>query len=373
MANPDPIPFLDLRRWTVEDDYLIRTALDRVLQRGWFLQGIEVESFEREFAAYCGAEHCVAVDSGTVALTLLLRAAGIGDGDEVIVSGFTCMPTWLAIHAAGAIPVPVDVNLVTRNVEPSLVEEAITERTRAIVAVHLYGLPCDMRTLDEIAKRGSLWLFADAAQSCGAHINGSRSTVIGDGAAFSFYPTKNLACLGDGGAVVTADPELAGQVVLLRNYGMPTRDRCQLRGVNARMDELQAAVLRQRLPLLETRNQRRRRIASRYIQALSCGAHPDWLRPPDHPGHVWHVFSVLLPADMRDRAAVALREKGIQTALHYPMAPHQTEAFRTSARRALPVCERIAAENVSLPLCPSMGDDEVDRVIEGFNTVIQDA
>lgn len=350
------IPFLDLRLATGELRPEIDQAIARVVTSGCYILGTEVEAFENEFAAYCGARHCVGLASGLDALTLLLRALGIGTGDEVIVPSNTYIATWLAVSAVGARVVPVEPELSTCNLDPERVENAIGPRTRAIIAVHLYGRTAAMRALGEIAQRRGVMLVADAAQAHGADVRGVPS-------AFSFYPTKNLGALGDGGAVVTDDAALAERIRALGNYGSRKKYANEVRGVNSRLDPLQAAVLRVKLQHLDEWNQRRRRIGELYLEQLD--GIPDLALPRLAEGGstVWHVFAIRHPR--RDWIARQLALEEIGTMIHYPAPPHLSEAYRDAGYRrgCFPIAERIAGEELSLPLHPHLTGEQVEEII----------
>jgi dTDP-3-amino-3,4,6-trideoxy-alpha-D-glucose transaminase len=348
-------PYLDLRSATEEVRAEIDDAIARVLDSGRYVLGPEVEAFEQEFAAYCGARYCVGVASGLDALTLMLRALGIGEGDEVIVPSNTYIATWLAVSAAGARPVPAEPDPETYNLDPERADRAVTGRTRALLAVHLYGRRADMTALDEVAGRHGLHLLADAAQGHGLRYDGYTS-------AFSFYPTKNLGALGDAGAVVTEDRALAEEIRVLGNYGSREKYFHETRGVNSRMDPLQAAVLRVKLRRLDAWNHRRRQIATRYLEVLE--GIPDLVLPRAAHGSdaVWHVFPVLHPE--RDWLARQLGQAGVGTLIHYPVPPHLSGAYRDSGFRRgdFPMAEQIAREELSLPLHPHMTAEQVEEV-----------
>jgi dTDP-3-amino-3,4,6-trideoxy-alpha-D-glucose transaminase len=360
-VTPITVPFLDLRPG--EDAADVRAAVDRVIDSGWFVLGPEVEAFEAEFAAASGARYAVGVGSGTDAIALLLRAAGIGAGDEVIVPAFTAAFTALAVTAVGARPVFADVDGERLTMDPDSCAGAITPRTRAIVPVHLYGQAADTTALRAIAERQQLALIEDC---CQAHLATSRRVPVGTegiGGAFSFYPTKNLAALGDGGAVVTNDEALAARVRRLRNGGQAERYAHVDVGVNSRLDELQAAVLRARLPRLASYTARRREIAAAYRTEL-----PSWLRavPQVDEGHVYHVFAVRTA----DRGPLQrhLRDAGIQTLIHYPAPLTEQPAFADAPRTPCPAAARAAREVLSLPLHPGLSDEDVRRVIDAAGT-----
>jgi dTDP-3-amino-3,4,6-trideoxy-alpha-D-glucose transaminase len=348
-------PFLDLRPATEEVRAEIDEAIARVLDSGRYVLGPEVEAFEREFAAHCGARHCVGVASGLDALTLMLRALGIGEGDEVIVPSNTYIATWLAVSAAGARPVPAEPDPETHNLDPERAAAAVTARTRAILAVHLYGQRADMTALAEVAERRGLHLLADAAQAHGIRYEGYSS-------AFSFYPTKNLGALGDAGAVVTDDVALAEKIRVLGNYGSREKYFHDTRGVNSRMDPIQAAVLRVKLGRLNAWNERRRQIAARYLEVLE--GIPDLALPrvPSGTDAVWHVFPVLHAE--RDWLARQLEQAGVGTLIHYPVPPHLSDAYGDLGFRRgdFPIAEQIAREELSLPLHPHLTDEQIEEV-----------
>lgn len=343
----------------------IDAAVLRVARSGWFVLGAELEAFEHEFATYCGAAECVGVGNGLEAIQLLLRAHGIGPGDDVVVPAFTFVATWLGVSAAGARPAPVPCLEATANLDPDRVEEALTPATKAILAVHLYGQPAQMDALRDVARRNDLLLLEDAAQAHGAAWQGRRAGALGDGAAFSFYPTKNLGAIGDAGAVVCDDPAVADRVRLLRNYGSPRKYVHELPGVNSRLDEVHAAVLRAKLERLDDWNDRRRRTAERYLAELRGVQLPEVAAGADP---CWHLFVVRSAA--RKALADHLADNGVGTLIHYPEAPHQTGAYRDLDVRADHVesAASLAARVLSLPVGPQLAADQVDRVIAAVNS-----
>jgi dTDP-4-amino-4,6-dideoxygalactose transaminase len=343
-----------------EDAAAIRAAIDRVVARGWFVLGPEVEAFEAEFASAIGAPHAVGVGTGTDAIALTLRALGIGPGDEVITTPLSAAYTALAVMMAGARPVFADIDPERLAIDPAAVERAITPRTRAILPVHLYGQPADMRVIEQVASRHHLAVVEDAAQAHLATERGRPVGTIGVAGAFSFYPTKNLGALGDGGAVVTRDADLAGRIRRLRNGGQTSRYHHQEAGVNSRLDELQAAVLRARLPYLQAWTARRRAIAARYRQALAR-TRVTVPRQCD-PGHVYHVFPILTPE--RDALQLHLSAGGIETLVHYPVPIPRQKALEAAAPAPCPVADRVAAQVLSLPMYPGLSDEAVERVAE---------
>jgi dTDP-4-amino-4,6-dideoxygalactose transaminase len=357
-----PVPFLDLRAINGAQAQQLRAAFNRVLDSGWFVIGGELQAFENEFAVYCGASHCVGVGNGLDALFLILKAYGIGAGDEVIVPSNTYIATWLAVSHTGATPVPVEPLAATHNIDPSRVEAAITPRTKAILAVHLYGQPAQMDVLRRIARARGLRLIEDAAQAHGARQRGRRVGCLGDAAGFSFYPGKNLGALGDAGAVVTDDAALAREVRLLRNYGSSVKYVNDVQGHNSRLDELQAALLREKLGSLDDHNEHRSRLAETYSHGLAgldlvLPEVADGMRP------VWHLYVVR--SRQREQLQARLLADGIETLIHYPLAPHLQAAYEPLgiARGSLPIAEQLQREVLSLPMGPHLQRDDVQRVI----------
>ena len=358
------IRFLDLHRVNERFRGEMEEAFRRVLDRGWYLQGEENERFAADFARFCGVRRAIGVANGLDALRLIVKAYGIGPGDEVIVPANTFIATILAVSENGATPVPVEPDPRTFCIDPSRIEEAVTSRTRAIIAVHLYGQAADMAPICEIARRHGLKVIEDAAQAHGALYRGRRTGSLGDAAGFSFYPGKNLGALGDAGAVTTDDEELCERVKALGNYGSDRKYHHVAKGVNSRLDELQAAFLDIRLRALDADNARRREISRVYRSGI---ANPRVALPvvADEQSHVWHLFVVRCD----DRASLArhLEERGIQTNVHYPIPPHLQGAYAEWKDRSYPVTEAIHREVLSLPISPVMEDDEVVQVIEAVN------
>lgn len=362
------VPFLDLAAAIAEHREDFDAAWRRVTSRGAFVLGDEVAAFEREFADYCGARHCIGVASGLDALRLVFEGARVVPGDEVIVPAYTAVATWMATTSVGAQPVGVDVDARTFNLDPALVERAITERTRAIVAVHLFGKPADMAALKAIAAKHDLLLLEDAAQAHGAAIDGHRTGSLAHAAAFSFYPTKNLGCFGDGGAVTTDDDELAERVRLLRSYGWRDRSVSEIFGVNSRLDELQAAFLRVRLAALDADNERRRRLARLYREALEGVEGLELPVESDQSVDVWHVYA----SQVSDRPAVVgnLSASGVGTLVHYEPIPHLTPAYRAIGwkRGDFPVAEQLASRELSLPMYPQLTDGALDAIVAAIRS-----
>ncbi|MFD9896279.1 DegT/DnrJ/EryC1/StrS family aminotransferase [Amycolatopsis sp. NPDC059027] len=361
------VPFLDLRAPYLELREEIDEAVGRVLRSGWYLLGPEVEAFEAEFAAYCGAAQCVTVGSGGDALALILRALGIGAGDEVIVPAHTFIATWLAVSDTGATPVPVEPDPATFTMDPARIEAAITPRTQAILPVHLYGHPADLDAVRAIADRHGLAVVEDAAQSPGAVHNGRRIGAAPSTVAFSFYPGKNLGALGDSGAVVTSDRQLADKVRLLRNYGSRVKYQHEVLGTNSRTDELQAAVLRVKLSRLDEWNARRARVADRYLAGLK-GLDLELPGVAEWAEHAWHLFVVR--ATDRDVLAARLGEAGVGTLVHYPVAVHASPAYQPLGLGPFPLSERLADEVLSLPIGPHLTDDQVGAVISAVRDAV---
>jgi dTDP-4-amino-4,6-dideoxygalactose transaminase len=354
------VPALDLRPVHTALAEEIQAAMRRVVESSRLVLGPEVEAFEDEFAGFCGTRHCVGVGNGMEAIELVLRALDIGPGDEVVTVSHTAFPTAAAITATGAVPVFVDVDPDTFCMDPERVADALGPRTRAIVPVHLYGRCADLDAIGALAAGAGLPVVEDAAQAHGASLRGRRAGTLGRAAAFSFYPTKNLGALGDGGAVVTDDDELAGRVRRLRNYGEESKYVNAEPGLNSRLDELQAAVLRVKLPHLESWNSERRAIAARYDELLAGSA----VAPPQGDGgHVYHLYVARSAA--RDALREHLSAAGIGTAIHYPTPVHMQAAYASGGMRragSLEHTERLADEIVSLPLFPGLGDARLEEV-----------
>jgi dTDP-3-amino-3,4,6-trideoxy-alpha-D-glucose transaminase len=359
------IPFMTLVPGA--DAVAVRDAIDRVIARGWFILGPEVEAFEAEFAAASGAAHAVAMGTGTDALALTLRGLGIGPGDEVITAPLSAAFSALAIQMAGATPVFADLDPERLTMDPAAAEAAIGPRTRALMPVHLYGQPADMARFEAIARRHGVALVEDACQAHFATCADRPIGTVGNAGAFSFYPTKNLGALGDGGAVITSDAALADRLRRLRNGGQSDKYRHVEFGVNSRLDEMQAAILRARLPLLAAWTSRRRALAARYRAGL--GAADVVAVPPEcDAGHVYHLFPVLVERSAsRDEFQNHLAAHGIGTLVHYPIALTRQPAFAHLASPPCAIAERVASEVVSLPLHPQLRDDEVDAVVDAID------
>lgn len=357
------VPFLDF----VGPYEELKTELDeayfRFMRSAWYILGKEVEAFEHEYAHYCGSTYCVGVANGLEALHLVLRAYGIGAGDEVIVPSNTYIATWLAVSYADAKPVPVEPDPRTSNIDPDRIEAAVTSKTKAIMPVHLYGQPADMDPIMTIAQKHGLKVIEDNAQAQGARYKSRRTGSLGHAAGHSFYPGKNLGALGDAGAVTTDDPGLADRVRTLRNYGSKKKYYNEVKGYNSRLDELQAAFLRVKLKKLDEWNSRRKVIATHYQRALpqthelTLPFVPSWADP------VWHLYVVKHP--QRDAFQQKLTDRGIGTLIHYPVPPHLSGAYANGAwpRGAFPIAEQLANTVLSLPIGPHLTSEQADVVI----------
>ena len=359
------IPFLDLKAPHVELREEIAEAIDRVVSSGWYILGPEVEAFEQEYADYCEAAHCVGLANGLDALHLALRALGVGPGDEVIVPSNTYIATWLAVSQCGATPVPVEPVEATYNIDPALIEAAITPRTKVILPVHLYGQPADMDPILAIARKHGLRVLEDGAQAHGARYKGKSIGAHGDVVAWSFYPGKNLGALGDGGAVTTDDPQIAERIRVLRNYGSRVKYVNEVQGWNSRLDPIHAAVLRVKLQHLDEWNARRADIARQYLEGLADSGlvlpHvPEWADP------VWHLFVVRHP--QRDALQARLAEAGVGSLIHYPIPPHKQVAYAGAgfAPAAFPLASRMAEEVLSMPIGPQQGEAQTRAVIDAL-------
>lgn len=353
------VPFLDLKALYLELKGELDEAYSRVMESGWYILGEEVTAFEKEFAEYCDVKYCIGVGNGLDALHLILRAMAIGAGDEVIVPSNTFIATWLAVSYAGATPVPVEPDETTYNIDPTRIEAAITQKTKAIMPVHLYGQPADMEPILEIADRYQLKVIEDAAQAHGARYKGKRVGGLGNAGGFSFYPGKNLGALGDGGAVTTNDPMIAARVRQLSNYGSQIKYSHDVKGFNSRLDELQAAFLRVKLRYLDEWNGKRLELVECYRR---CLAGTKVLLPEIPVGFesVFHLFVIRIIN--RDMLQAGLKEAGIETLIHYPTPPHKQGAYKCVQGHSLPIAERMSREVLSLPMGPHLSCDEVQQV-----------
>jgi dTDP-4-amino-4,6-dideoxygalactose transaminase len=355
------IPVFDLKAQYAELKSELDEAVLRVMESGWFVHGSEHAAFESEFAAYCEAQHGIGVATGTDAIRIALEALGVGPGDEVITVANVGMPPVVAVKEAGAKPVFVDVDPVTRNIDSALIQAAITPRTKAVLAIHLFGHPIDVDAIKEVTRPRGIKLLEDCAQAHGARYKGRRVGSMGDAAAFSFYPTKNLGAYGDGGFITTNDADLADRARLLRGYGWRQRYISESHGFNSRLDELQAAILRVKLRYLDRANDERRRRAAIYDEALAGVTKPTtaaWAEP------VFHLY--VIEVDRRDELRAALQAAGVGTDVHYPLASHLQPACADLGMGpgSLPVTERLSRHVLSLPMYPELPIDHVERVAE---------
>jgi dTDP-4-amino-4,6-dideoxygalactose transaminase len=366
------VPFYDVKRHdeTIRDE--LEEAARRVIASGWYVLGPEVEAFESEFAAYCGVPYCIGVGNGLDALHLILRALGIGAGDEVLVPAQTFIASWLAVSYAGAKPVPVDVDSRTGNISPPLLEAAINPRTRAIMPVHLFGQPADMAPIIRIARKKGLAVIEDAAQAHGATYAGRRAGALGDAAGFSFYPSKNLGASGDAGAITCTDSSLASKLRMLRNYGSASKYKHEVIGSNSRLDEIHAGILRVKLRHLDAWNAKRARIAERYTRALSDVRFQGLRAPFCIPSATssWHLYVVRCRE--RDKVQAGLAARGIETGIHYPQTPAHQGAYADmkDSVRNCSHAEDFASNGLSLPMAPYLSDAEVENVVAALDAEI---
>lgn len=360
------IPFVSFLPMEKELDKDLRAAFERVYTRSWYIEGVEDEAFEKAFAEYCGSDHCVGVGNGLDALVMALKALGIGAGDEVIVPSNTYIATALAVTYVSATPVFVEPDIRTFNINPGLIDAAITDKTKAIMPVHLYGQACDMEPIMAIAKKHNLFVVEDCAQAHGATYKGKKIGTFGDVAGFSFYPGKNLGALGDAGATITNNKELADKIRAYGNYGSDYKYHHIYKGNNSRLDEMQAAFLAAKLPHLERMNIERRRIAQLYIDGIK---NPEVVLPfvPDYAVPVWHIFGIR--CKRRAELEKFLNEKGIGTNKHYPIPMHLQDCYKDLGFEEgdFPIAEEISATELSIPMYYGMTDEEIQYVIEMVN------
>lgn len=358
------IKFLDLHKINERFRDEIDSRIKQVLDSGWYLLGNQDKEFEKNFAQYCGVKHCIGCANGLDALNLIIRAYGFGAGDEIIVPANTYIASILAISENGCTPVLVEPDINTYNINPDLIEEKITNKTKAILIVHLYGQAVQMEKIWALAKKYDLKIIEDSAQAHGAFYQGKRVGNLGDASGFSFYPGKNLGCMGDGGAVTTNDDELASKLRAIANYGSHKKYCNLYKGVNSRLDEIQAAILDVKLKHLDADNSRRREIAKYYRENIK---NSKIVLPQayDEKAHVWHVFVVR--CENRESFQKYLEEKGIQTLIHYPTPPHKQDAYKEWNHLSYPITEKIHHEVMSLPISPVMTDEEVKKVVEAVN------
>ena len=359
------IKFLDLHKINERFRTEIDLRIKQVIDSGWYLLGNQDKTFEGNFAKYCGVKHCIGVANGLDALNLIIKAYGFGMGDEIIVPANTYIASILAISENGCTPVLVEPEINNYNINPDVIEEKITNKTKAIMVVHLYGQAVEMEKIWALAKKYNLKVIEDSAQAHGAIYQGKRTGNLGDASGFSFYPGKNLGCMGDGGAVTTNDDELATKIRAIANYGSDRKYHHIYKGVNSRLDEIQAAILDVKLPYLDKDNSRRREIAKYYRENIK-NQKITLPQASDENSHVWHVFVVR--CKNRDVLQKHLEANDIQTNIHYPTAPHKQECYNEYSSLSLPITEQIHSEVISLPISPVMTDEEVKKVVEVVNT-----
>lgn len=368
------IPFLDLKAINAQYRDELIEACTRVIDSGWYIGGQELAKFEQDFADYCGTQFAIGVANGLDALTLVLRAwiemGKLKAGDEIIVPANTYIASILAITENKLVPVLVEPDIATYNINPDSIEASITDKTKAILPVHLYGQLADMPAIMDIAEHHNLLVLEDSAQAHGASLQGKKAGNWGDASGFSFYPGKNLGALGDAGAITTSDSELADTLRALRNYGSHEKYKNLFQGVNSRLDEIQAAMLRVKLRHLDTETAHRRKVASAYLKGIN---NPAVILPTDNPtinirihnAHVWHVF--VIRCEQREALQKYLMEEGIQTLIHYPIPPHQQQAYKEWNDQHLPISELIHKQVLSLPMGPIISMDEIENIIQILN------
>lgn len=360
------IPFVNFEPMHKEIEEDILTKFKEVYETNWFIQGEEVKKFEEEFAKFCGVKYCIGCGNGLDALYLILKAYGIGKGDEVIVPSNTYIATALAVSYVGAYPILVEPDLETYNINAKLIEKAITDKTKAIIAVHLYGHPADMHEINMIAQKYNLKVIEDSAQAHGSLYKEQRAGSLGDASGFSFYPGKNLGALGDAGAVVTNNKDLADKIRAIANYGSDRKYHHIYKGTNSRLDEVQAAFLRIKLRSIEKWNDDRRKTAQKYIRGIN---NPNIIKPfeLEYAKHVWHIFAVRV--DRRQEFQKYLNDNGIGTVIHYPTPIHMQTAYEelNVKEGMLPIAEKISNEVISLPMWYGMSDEETNYIINTIN------
>lgn len=358
------IKFLDLHKINERFRNEIDERITQVLDSGWYILGEQVRVFEKNFANFCGVKHCIGCANGLDALNLIIKGFGFTDGDEIIVPANTYIASILAISQNGCKPILVEPDINTYNINQDLIEQKITDKTKAIMVVHLYGQAVEMEKIWDIANRYNLKIIEDSAQSHGAMYKGKRAGNLGDASGFSFYPGKNLGCLGDGGCVTTNDDELAYRIRAIANYGSDYKYHHIFKGTNSRLDEIQAAVLDIKLKHLDEDNDRRREIAKFYRENIK---NPNIILPQlkEEENHVWHIFAVRI--NDRDRLKKYLEGNGIETNIHYPTAPHKQECYKELEHLSFPVSEKIHKEILSLPISPVLTNEEVTKIVKVIN------
>ena len=359
------IKFLDLEKINNRFRKEIDEKIAAVLDKGWYISGNQNEKFTADFADFCGTKHCIGVANGLDALNIIIKAYGFSQGDEIIVPANTYIASILAITQNGCTPVLVEPDIKTYNINPDLIEEKITSKTKAIMVVHLYGQAVPMEKIWELAKKYNLKIIEDSAQAHGAIYQGKRCGNLGDASGFSFYPGKNLGCIGDGGCVTTNDDELAAKIKAIRNYGSDYKYHNIYKGVNSRLDEIQAAVLDIKLNSLDKDNNRRREISKYYRENIK---NPAVILPETYNenAHVWHIFAIR--TEERDRLQEYLKENGIETLIHYPIPPHKQDCYKEWNNLSFPLTEEIHKTILSIPISPVLTDNEVEKVVEILNS-----
>ena len=358
------IKFLDLYKINEQYRNEIDEKINQVLDSGWYLLGQQDELFEKHFAEFCGTKHCIGCANGLDALNLIIKGFGFSKGDEIIVPANTYIASILAISMNDATPVLVEPDINTYNINPDLIEDKITDKTKAIMVVHLYGQAVQMDKIWELAKKYNLKIIEDSAQAHGAYYKNKRVGNLGDASGFSFYPGKNLGCMGDGGCITTNDDKLAEKIRALRNYGSHKKYCNLYKGINSRLDEIQAGILDVKLPYLDKDNQKRRQIAQYYLDNIK-NEKIILKKSYNDLANVWHIFPVR--TNNRDRLQEHLKENDIQTLIHYPTPPHKQEAYKEWNNLSFPVTEEIHKTILSLPISPVMTDEEIKKVVEVIN------
>jgi dTDP-4-amino-4,6-dideoxygalactose transaminase len=358
------IPFLSLKATNQIYESQISENFSQILDKGWYILGERLQQFEIEFAQYCGVKHCIGVANGLDALTILLKASDFSEKSEVIVPANSYIATMLAVSNTNLTPIPVEPFLDNYLIDYQAIEQAITPKTKAILVTHLYGKCCEMDNINALARKHNLKVFEDAAQAHGATYKGNKAGNLSDGAGFSFYPSKNLGAMGDGGAITTNDDALAARIKALRNYGSNNKYIFDYQGYNSRLDEIQAAILSLKLPNLDTENEYRRKISKRYLTEIN---NPKIMLPPADTveNDAWHLFVVR--TEEREKFRLFLSEKGIGTEIHYPVAPHKQLAYQEWQNLALPITEKIHQEVLSLPLNTALTEIEVTYIVKSVN------
>lgn len=363
------VEFLNLKRINLKYEKQLQDAFARVLRAGWFIRGEEVQKFETEFARYIGLKHCIGVANGLDALTLVLRAwkelGKLKDGDEVVVPANTYIASILSITENKLTPVLIEPSLKTFNVDPDLIIKKLTSKTKVILPVHLYGRICEMEIIRQVALKNNILVLEDVAQAHGAKLNSKKAGAWGHASGFSFYPGKNFGALGDAGAITTDDEELANLVKNIANYGSEKKYFNEYKGVNSRLDEMQAAFLRVKLTYLDELNAQRQKVAARYISEIKNSQ----IILPEAPAtgqHVWHLF--VIRCQSRDLLAAHLKQRNVASMIHYPIAPHKQNAYKEMQSISLPISEQIHQEVLSLPMDPTMTEDEISQVISAVNS-----